>query len=93
VERNEEHDDFTDLDLALLRNRRQQWLDLRQAMIEKNKFSWLGENPWLAHWHDSYDELEAMYDWVKSVGKVADDKVDALIDWALENKTVQGRTV
>ncbi|KAJ6113301.1 hypothetical protein N7523_006618 [Penicillium sp. IBT 18751x] len=93
VEKNEENDDFTDFDLALLRKRRQQWFDVRARMIEKNKFSWLPESPWLLHWNNSYDELEAMYVWVQTVGKVAEGQVDALVDWALENQTIQGRTV
>jgi hypothetical protein len=61
-------------------------------MIKKGKFAWFWEDACLRHWHNSYDELEAMYVWVKAISKEAEENVDALIDWALENKTVQGRT-
>lgn len=34
-----------------------------------------------------------MYVWIKATRKEADENVEALIDWALENTTIQGRTV
>jgi hypothetical protein len=92
VERDGARHDFGDNDLALFRKRRAQWFELRDRMIKKGEFSRLLEDTCLRHWYNSYDELEAMYVWVKAIGKEAEENVDALIDWALENTTVQGRT-
>jgi hypothetical protein len=92
VERVGEKHDFGAIDLALFRESRAQWFELWDRMIKKGKSAWFWKITCLRHWHNSYDELEAMYVWVKAIGK-EEENVDALIDWALENKTVQGRTI
>lgn len=83
----------SDFEFALFPERRAQWYALRERMIMRGRFPRLGEHEWLRHWHNLYDDLEAMYVWVKAIRKEADENVEAVIDRALENKTIQGRTV
>ncbi|KAL2865961.1 F-box protein [Aspergillus lucknowensis] len=84
-----DHLALTRTDLALLRQRRGQWLDLypslRDGDDDPGNGLWFYPDRWFLDWARYYDESEALWLWLKGLQEEIqeDGKAGVLVDWVL----------
>lgn len=75
---------YTYDDVALFRLYFNQWLELRERLIQEGKAEWIREDTWFGTWIHAYDEIEANWRWFKGIQLEVETRNEALVDWVLE---------
>ncbi|KAL2815202.1 hypothetical protein BDW59DRAFT_153969 [Aspergillus cavernicola] len=87
-----DHLKITRSDVALLRQRRGQWLELYPQLRENNDMGelWFYPDRWFMDWVNYYDQSEALWFWLKGCKDEIHEegKADVLVDWVLSRDEV-----
>jgi hypothetical protein len=79
--------DVTRTDVALLRQRRMEWLDLFPRVKDGERYEhglWFDPDYFFWQWVELYEESEAIWFWLKDLRDVIqEDKAERLVNWAL----------